>query len=59
MARTNLSFISFEPGTERFMAFLALESLATTTADPEALLEKASLLYEQSITKLRDLLSQS
>ena len=58
MPSVDLSFISFEPSAERFTAFLALESFTTSTADPEVLLEEASLLYEQSITRLRHLLSQ-
>jgi len=53
-----LSFISFEPSAERFKAYLALESLASSTANPEVLLEEASLLYGKSITRLRHLLSQ-
>ncbi len=54
----NLVFISFKPENGRFAGFLSMEAVVSRMNDPEAVIKKASKIYERALIKIRSLLSE-
>lgn len=48
-----LSFVSFEPKGQGFIAFLSMEGLVSNGRNPELILQDAANLYRQSIMDMR------
>lgn len=58
MKTNELTFVSFEPKNLGFEGFLSLESLAVSEKNPEILLQRATKIYEKSISKMGHLLDE-
>jgi hypothetical protein len=56
MTLNNLSFVSFEPRDGKFIGFLSMEAAIGSERDPEAILHKATKIYERSIIRIRSIL---
>lgn len=55
MKRDNLFFVSFEP-IRKFRGFLSIEAVISSEQELEALLSKASEIYENTIAKMSSLI---
>lgn len=58
MSEKKVAFVSFQPNDERFTAFLPIEELISSQVDLAEVLNEASFIYGQSVTKMRSLVRE-
>jgi uncharacterized protein YjiS (DUF1127 family) len=58
VTREKLAFVSFEPNSGQFRAFLPMEELISSDNDLEPALRKAAEVYEHSLIKMRNLVRE-
>ena len=58
MTLDDLAFVSFEPKNTHFRGSLSVEAVLGSECDPEAVLRKATSIYERSLERMRALLDQ-
>jgi len=58
MTLDKLSFVSLEPAKGRFRGSLSVEAVLASEGDPEAVLRKATSIYERCLDTIRPILAE-